>query len=104
MQRYFDAHDDEKMAILHYQLNIELTESFYSVISVYEVALRNAINKQLIYLFNREDWYTQLQNTPGLTNLHRYILQANKQISGRKELATPSKIVAELTLVFGLRF
>lgn len=100
MQRYFDAHDDEKMAMLHYQFNIELTESFYTVIAVYEVALRNAINKQLIHLFNREDWYSQFQNTPGLTNLHRYISQANKQISGRKELASPSKIVAELTLGF----
>ena len=100
MKRYFDAHDNEKMAILHYQLNIELTESFYSVIAVYEVALRNALNKQLVLLTKREDWYSHFQNTPGLTNLHRYISQANKQISGRKEFSSPSKIVAELTLGF----
>ncbi len=32
--------------------------------------------------------------------MHRYISQANKQISGRKEFSSPSKIVAELTLGF----
>ncbi len=100
MKRYFDAHDNQEKAILHYQFNIELTESFYTAISVYEVALRNAINKELISLMGREDWYSQFMKTPGLNNLHRYITQANKQISGRKELATPSKIVAELTLGF----
>jgi hypothetical protein len=35
-----------------------------------------------------------------LTNLNKYILQANKQIAARKEIVTPSKIVAELTLGF----
>jgi hypothetical protein len=32
--------------------------------------------------------------------LNKYISQANKQIAARKEIASPSKIVAELTLGF----
>ncbi|MDE5678063.1 MAG: hypothetical protein K2G02_06035 [Phocaeicola sp.] len=38
--------------------------------------------------------------TPGLAKLNRYISQANKQIAGRHENITPSKVVAELTLGF----
>ena len=37
---------------------------------------------------------------PGLTDLNKYISQANKQIAGRKEYSSPSKIIAELTLGF----
>ena len=100
MMRYFEAHQDEQNSILHYQSNIELAESFYTCICVYEVALRNAFNRELIIMFGKEDWYSSFLTTPGLIKLNRYITQANKQISGRKELTSPSKIVAELTLGF----
>lgn len=100
MKRYFEAHTDEQKAILHYQCNIELAESFYTCMSIYEVALRNALNRELTEWAGRDDWYSLFANTSGLSNLNRYITQANKQISGRGELSSPSKIVAELTLGF----
>lgn len=100
MKRYFDAHNDEQKSILHYQCNIELAESFYACICVYEVALRNAMNRELTAMAGREDWYVTFTSTAGLVNLNRYITQANKQIAGRKEISSPSKIVAELTLGF----
>ena len=42
MEKYFNHYpnDDEK-AILHYKYNIQLSESFYAVLSMFEVALRN---------------------------------------------------------------
>lgn len=100
MRRYFESHDNEQIAILHYQCNIELAASFYSCLSVYEIALRNALNRELIIMTGREDWSAQFTNTVGLSHLNRYITQANKQILNRKELSSPSKIVAELTLGF----
>jgi hypothetical protein len=101
MQRYFDAHKtDPAKAILHYQCNIELAEAFCSSIAVFEVALRNALNRELISLAGRNDWYVSLFAQPGLSELHKYITQANKQIANRKEIASPDKIVAELTLGF----
>ena len=100
MERYFCIHNDEKRAILHYQSNIELAESFYPCVSILEVALRNAISRELETMTGREDWYTIFPSTPGLNNLNRYITQASKQIIGRHETVTPSKIVAELTLGF----
>lgn len=101
MERYFAAHTvNSDLAVLHYQCNIELAESFYSSIAVFEVALRNALHRELITMTGREDWYTVLPTTKGLVGLTRYITQANHQIAGRNELSTPSKIVAELTLGF----
>jgi hypothetical protein len=101
MRRYFEAHpNDSEKAMLHYQCNIELAESFYSSIAVFEVALRNALNRELIALAGRDDWYASLFTQPGMNDLHKYITQANKQIANRKEIASPDKIVAELTLGF----
>ena len=57
MERYFRLHNDEKRAITHYQSNIELAESFYPCVSILEVALRNAISRELETMTGREDWY-----------------------------------------------
>ena len=62
--------------------------------------MRNALSRELATMTGREDWYVIFPNTPGLVNLNRYITQATKQITGRHEQATPSKIIAELTLGF----
>lgn len=101
MERYFALYlDNEDKAIKHYQSNLQLTEAFYTSLSVLEVALRNALSRELETMTGREDWYAVFPNTPGLTNLNRYVTQATKQIAGRHEQITPSKIVAELTLGF----
>jgi hypothetical protein len=100
MEKYFKRYADADKAMIHYQCNIELAEAFYPCISTFEVALRNAVSRELAALFAREDWYVQFAATPGLTDLNKYITQANKQIAGRKEYTAPSKITAELTLGF----
>ena len=100
MERYFRLHEDEKKAIDHYQSNIELAESFYPCLSVFEVTLRNALSRELETMTGREDWYSIFPTTPGLVNLNRYITQAQKQIINRKENVTPAKVIAELTLGF----
>jgi hypothetical protein len=100
MEKYFKRHSNPEKAMLHYQCNIELAEAFYPCITTFEVALRNAIGRELAVLFGREDWYVLFSATSGLTDLNKYITQANKQIAGRKEYTSPSKIIAELTLGF----
>jgi len=100
MEKYFKRYADMDKAILHYQCNIELSEAFYPCINVFEVLLRNSISQELTKSFGREDWYVQFASTPGLTDLNKYVTQANKQIAGRKEYSSPSKIIAELTLGF----
>lgn len=101
LEKYFNRYDnDTEQAMTHYRCNVELSEAFYPCISTFEIALRNAISRELSVLFGREDWYTVFATTAGLTSLNKYISQANKQIAGRKEYITPSKIIAELTLGF----
>ena len=101
MERYFILYpNDESRAVKHYQSNIKLTEAFYTSLSVSEVALRNALSRELKTMTGRDDWYAIFANTPGLTNLNKYITQATKQIAGRHEQITTSKIIAELTLGF----
>jgi len=101
LEKYFIWYGgDTEKAIIHYRCNIELSEAFYPCISTFEVLFRNAISRELSVLFCRDDWYAIFATTPGLTGLNKYISQANRQIAGRKECSSPSKIVAELTLGF----
>ena len=101
MERYFSLYpNDEARAIRHYQCNLQLAEAFYISLSVFEVTLRNALCRELETMTGRKDWYATFSTTPGLAKLDRYISQANKQIVGRHENITPSKVVAELTLGF----
>ena len=101
MERYFALYpNNEERAIKHYQANIKLAEAFYTSLSVLEVALRNALSRELKTMTGREDWYAIFPNTPGLINLNRYVTKATKQIVGRHETITSSKIIAELTLGF----
>ena len=100
MEKYFNRYSSVLDAVKHYQSNIELSESFYPSIAVFEILLRNAIDRELKKTFGREDWYVVFPTTLGLTDLNKYISQANRQIANRREMPTPSKIIAELTLGF----
>ena len=100
LSKYFLIHKDEGKAISHYRCNIELSEAFYSCISVLEVALRNAICRELTKMAGREDWYVYFLSTPGLKDFNKYITIANQHIAARKEIVSHSKIIAELTLGF----
>ena len=101
MERYFNLYpNDEGRAIQHYQCNLQLSEALYVSLSVFEVTLRNALSRELVTMTKREDWYAIFPTTPGLSKLNKYITQATKQIAGRHENITPSKIIAELTLGF----
>lgn len=104
MSKYFAAYpQDPDKAIIHYQCNIEISEAFYPLLSILEVALRNSVNRELKSKFRTDDWYTHFPTTPGLSNLVKEITNAQNQITRRRELVTPSKVIAELTLGFWVR-
>lgn len=101
MRKYFTLYPtDESKAIAHYECNILLSESFYTSMSTLEVALRNALVRELKTFTGKEDWYNTFNTTPGLADLNKYISQARKMIAARGETENPSKITAELTLGF----
>jgi len=44
MSKYFTAHPNNGIkAITHYHCNIEISESFYPILSILEVAFRNSV-------------------------------------------------------------
>lgn len=101
MRKYFALYpQDERKAISHYECNIRLSASFYPSMSILEVALKNALSRELRTYAGRVDWYYIFATTPGLTDLNKYISQARRMIAAREEAATPDKITAELTLGF----
>ena len=100
-RKYFALYPhDESKAIIHYECNIKLSESFYPSMSILEVALRNAMARELEAYAGRVDWYSIFATTPGLNDLNKYITQARKMIVTRGEIENPGKITAELTLGF----
>ncbi len=104
MHKYFGKHTpDEAKAIKHYQLNISASESFYPSLSIFEIALRNSLNRKLCDKFNTQDWYLALATQPGLKDLNREITMAQKHITKRHEVISGAKVVAELTLGFWVR-
>ena len=104
MQRYLQFHSsNEQRALIHYQANILLSETFYPLLSIFEVALRNSLNRELTKHFGTTEWYLKMGSVPGLKDLNREITIAKKHISKRGETITGSKVVAELTLGFWVR-
>ncbi len=102
--KYFSQHPgDDAKSMLHYQSNIEISEAFYPTISNLEVALRNSINHELSVKFGASDWYNFFPSSKSLNKLAFDISKAQNQIIARKELVSPSKVVAELTLGFLVR-
>ena len=101
LTKFYEAYpDNEQKALAHYRCNILISESFYPSLSILEVALRNAINKQLTLFFDHTEWYTHLSTTPGLSSLLPAINTAQRHITSRGEIISASKIVAELSLGF----
>lgn len=104
MEKYFEIYPSrEDLAIKHYYSNIQLSEAFYPLLSIFEVAYRNSLNRELTKQFSRNDWYETFANTPGLRNLNSNINTAKRHISSRNETISPNKVVAELTLGFWVR-
>lgn len=104
MAKYFNKYTgNEDKAITHYQQNILLSEAFYPLLTVFEVALRNSLNRELSGYFETEEWYKKISSTQGLSDLNGSITLARKHIFKREEEVTASKVVAELTLGFWIQ-
>jgi hypothetical protein len=103
MKKFFDYYKNEDKAIELYKSNIIISESFYSILSVFEVALRNSINDELSNFCNSNEWYKNLATFPGLYDLNPEIGKAQKRIADRMETIICTKVIAELTLGFWVR-
>lgn len=62
LQKYVDAcNGDTRKAMTLYRLNLKASQEMFTVVSCFEVALRNAID-YILYLFNELDKVNSLRN------------------------------------------
>lgn len=91
---------NEKKAILHYKQNIQLAEALLPAISIFEVALRNAVIKELERMTMRKDWCTYFASIPALKELYLYVETAKQHLSKKGKIISQDLINGELTLGF----
>lgn len=88
--------NDKEKAIEYYQLNIQISESLYPLLSNFEIALRNSIHNSFSIHFKTENWFEKI-NYPELID---QIKVAKSKILLQKKEFTIDKLVSELTLGF----
>lgn len=88
-------------AIVHYKINIEISESFYPLLSVLEIALRNNFDYQLKRKFNDDNWF---ENPDFIKIASRFqidrVSEARNNILREKKTITTGKIISELSFGF----
>ncbi|NOU47117.1 MAG: hypothetical protein HOO86_08655 [Bacteroidales bacterium] len=99
---YLKHHSDIiDKALAHYKSNILVSESFYPLIAILEVGLRNTIDNQLNRKYNDSKWY---ENTDFIRTASRYqidrISEARTNIQASKKEITTGRIISELTFGF----
>jgi len=63
IERYLFAKDfDEELCVKLYKSNLNISKSFHPVLGIFEVVLRNEIDKVLQLYFNDDDWIINQQN------------------------------------------
>lgn len=102
IQPYLHCHKNNfDLAIEHYKANIRVSESFYPLISVLEVGLRNNINSALTKKYKTESWF---ENSMFIKEASSFqidrISDARKSILIAKKEVTPGRIVSGLSLGF----
>ena len=103
MSRYLNAcGGNTKRAMTLYRLNLRLSQELFTVISCFEITLRNAINNHCIASLGN-DWLS-LGAAPGgiFDNYHCRLttVNINDAVSKLRHCYTPDKLVAELGFGF----
>ncbi len=95
-----EADGDCATAIELYWWNVEVSAAFYPALHCLELALRNALHRQLVEKFGRSDWWevAPLED-------HHYALVGKAADKVRRQLrqrrpVTPDDLVAELSFGF----
>jgi len=99
---YLQRHDNSfNQAIEHYKANIEISETFYPLLAILEVGLRNQMDYQLTRKFTTEAWYNENSFIKIVSRFQiDRITDARNSILREKKEVTPGKIISELSFGF----
>jgi hypothetical protein len=88
--------NDKEKAISYYQLNIQISEALYPLLSSFEIVLRNSIHNSCSIHFKSENWFEQIK----YPELIDQINIAKSKIALSNKTYSIDKLVSELTLGF----
>ena len=87
--------DNLNKGLLLYQANIEISQSFYSSLSILEVALRNAINDSFRKYYGKKLWFKDFP-----VELRAQIEEVESRLRKSKKEPGIDRIIAELNFGF----
>lgn len=102
IEPYLKHHgNDFEKALLHYKSNILISESFYPLLAILEVGLRNSIDYQLTRRFNDKNWFENIEfvRITSRFQIDR-ISDARTNIQSEKKEITSGRIISELSFGF----
>lgn len=95
------AGEDMTAAIQLYWWNVGISAAFYTPLHCLEMALRNALHKQLAAEFGRTDWWVVAPlNNSGL----RIVADTRSKLATRAHVCAADDMVAELSFGFWVSF
>lgn len=109
MDRFLTASNGSKTDAQElYKANLKIAESFYPILHLFEIFLRNTINYRLTQHFSNPDWIVTEKNgfmnntslKPSFFFLKEQIITAEKRVKRRGGTITSGKIIAEQMLGF----
>lgn len=96
--RYLTASKgDEREALRRYEHNTALSESLYGVLQGFEIALRNSIHNTMTRETGMADWFDHFDLDGAEIDS---VTEAKGKILRKRNIVTPSCVVAELTFGF----
>lgn len=111
LEPYLKRHNNDlEKALNHYKINILISQSFYPVLAILEVGLRNSIDYQLTRKFKDENWFDNIEYIKIASKFHTdRITNARANILSEKKAITTGRIISELsfgfwTSLFDLKF
>lgn len=97
----YDNIDNINLILDRYIYNVQISESFYPVLSALEIALRNRLYNAVANL-KGNNWLIEEINTQNILsdNERNILLEAYKKLNVKKKAPTTGAIIAELTFGF----
>ena len=103
MSRYLKGHQGSReQAATAYVHNMRIAESLVSIFHVLEVGLRNAIQREMVREYQRDDWYEAFRTSTHaeLRSTYQKVDEARTALRKRGVRPGPDEITAELSFGF----
>lgn len=101
MRKYLNAcAADKRMAMQLYRYNLRLCQRFYGTLNLFEVMLRNAINRHYTAHYSDSDWIVNQADTGKLLEYNKDEIRQTEAGYRRRGVYNNDKMVASLTMGF----